>query len=404
MCINGKHRKTRIFKLQDGDKEISGDVALKQHITSYYKSLFGSSEDPTITLDSSRVEDIPQISSEENDLLTAEFTMEEVKAAIFQMEQNKAPGPDGFPAEFYQFFWEEIKDDLMALFREFGLGCLPMHSLNFGTIILLPKSNDASRIEQYRPICLLNVSFKIFTKTVMNRLMTVAHKVISPTQTAFLPGRNIMEGVVILHETLHELHRKKQNGVVFKIDFEKAYDKVRWSFVRQTLLMKGFSNKWCDWIEAFTQRGHVNIKINDQLTNNFQTKKGLRQGDPLSPVLFNVIVDMLVTLINRAKREGHIEGVIPHLLDGGLSILQYADDTILFMDHDLDKARNLKLILCAFEQLSGLKINFHKSEIFCFGDAKEHEQAYSDLFGCKAGAYPFRYLGIPMHFRKLRNA
>lgn len=292
----------------------------------------------------------------------------------------------------------------MALFREFGLGCLPMHSLNFGTIILLPKSNDASRIEQYRPICLLNVSFKIFTKTVMNRLMTVAHKVISPTQTAFLPGRNIMEGVVILHETLHELHRKKQNGVVFKIDFEKAYDKVRWSFVRQTLLMKGFSNKWCDWIEAFTQRGHVNIKINDQLTNNFQTKKGLRQGDPLSPVLFNVIVDMLVTLINRAKREGHIEGVIPHLLDDGLSILQYADDTILFMDHDLDKARNLKLILCAFEQLSGLKINFHKSEIFCFGDAKEHEQAYSDLFGCKAGAYPFRYLGIPMHFRKLRNA
>lgn len=97
----------------------------------------------------------------------------------------------------------------------------------------------------------------------------------------------------------------------------------------------------------------MNIKINDQLTNNFQTKKGLRQGDPLSPVLFNVIVDMLVTLINRAKGEGHIEGVIPHLLDDGLSILQYADDTILFMDHDLDKARNLKLILCAFEQLSG---------------------------------------------------
>ena len=148
----------------------------------------------------------------------------------------------------------------------------------------------------------------------------------------------------------------------------------------------------------------MNIKINDQLTNNFQTKKGLRQGDPLSPVLFNVIVDMLVTLINRAKREGHIEGVIPHLLDDGLSILQYADDTILFMDHDLDKARNLKLILCVFEQLFGLKINYHKSEIFCFGDAKEHEQAYSDLFGCKAGAYPFRYLRIPMHFRKLRNA
>jgi len=113
---------------------------------------------------------------------------------------------------------------------------------------------------------------------------------------------------------------------------------------------------------------------------------------------------MLAILINRAKRVGQIKGVIPHLIDDGLSILQYADDTILFMDHDIEKARNLKLILCAFEQLSGLKINFHKSEIFCYGKAQEYELEYSQLFGCKSGAYPFKYLGIPMHFRKLRNS
>jgi hypothetical protein len=91
-------------------------------------------------------------------------------------------------------------------------------------------------------------------------------------------------------------------------------------------------------------------------------------------------------------------------VEDGLSILQYADDTILFMEHDIEKARNMKLILCAFEELSGLKINFHKSEIFCFGEAKECENMYSQLFGCKSGTFPFRYLGIPMHFRKLRNA
>jgi hypothetical protein len=324
--------------------------------------------------------------------------------AIFKMEHNKAPGPDGFPAEFYQYFWDVIKNDLMALFSDFSTGCLQLHSLNFGTIILLPKVCEAIRIEQYRPICLLNVSFKIFTKTAMNRLVGVAHKVISPTQTAFLPGRNIMEGVVILHETIHELHRKKQSGVVFKIDFEKAYDKIRWTFVRQTLKLKGFCDRWCDWIEAFTQKGHVNIKINDMLGNNFQTKKGLRQGDPLSPVLFNIVVDMLAVLVNRAKREGQIGGVVPHLVEEGLSILQYADDTILFMEHDIEKARNLKFILCAFEELSGLKINFHKSEIFCFGEAKEVEHTYSQLFGCKVGSYPFKYLGIPMQVTKLKNA
>lgn len=327
-----------------------------------------------------------------------------MKNAIFQMEHNKAPGPDGFPAEFYQVFWETIKDDLMALFDDFCKGCLPLHSLYFGTIILLPKLNEAVRIEQYRPICLLNVSFKIFTKMALNRLVMVAHKVISPTQTAFLLGRNIMEGFVVIHETIHELHRKKLNGVVFKVDFEKTYDKSCWSFVKQTLSMKGFSEKWCDWIRAYTQKGHVNIKINGHVGNNLQTKKGLRQGDPLSPVLFNIVVDMLAILINRAKSDGQIRGVVPHLLDDGLSILQYADDTILFMDHDFEKARNLKLILCAFEQLSGCKINFHKSEIFCIGEAKDIEHLYSELFGCKLGSYPFRYLGIPMNYRKLRNA
>jgi hypothetical protein len=99
---------------------------------------------------------------------------------------------------------------------------------------LLPKKKDARVIQQYRPICLLNVSFKIFTKVATNRLTTIAQKLIRLTQTTFLPGRNIMEGVVILHETLHELHTKKQNGVIFKIDFEKAYDKVKWSFLQQT--------------------------------------------------------------------------------------------------------------------------------------------------------------------------
>ena len=112
---------------------------------------------------------------------------------------------------------------------------------------------------------------------------------------------------------------------------------------------------------------------------------------------------MLPLLIARAKQEGQVEGVIPHLVDDGLSILQYADDTIIFMSHDMEKARNMKYLLYVFEQLSGLKINFHKSEIFCFGKAKESEIEYSQLFGCRIGEFPFRYLGLPMHFRKLRN-
>jgi hypothetical protein len=112
-----------------------------------------------------------------------------------------------------------IKDDLLAMFREFQKGTLNLFSLNFGIITLIPKIENATKIQQYRPICVINVSFKIFTKVGTNRLNKVAKTVVSPTQTAFMPGRNIMEGVVILHETIHELHTKKANGVIFKIDF-----------------------------------------------------------------------------------------------------------------------------------------------------------------------------------------
>jgi hypothetical protein len=119
--------------------------------------------------------------------------------------------------------------------------------------------------------------------------------------------------------------------------------------------------------------GHVGIKVNDQVGKNFQMLRGVRQGDPLSPILFNIVVDMLAILINRAKLVGQISGVIPNIIDDGLSILQYADDTIHFMDHNLEQAQNMKLLLAAFEQMSGIKINYHKSELFCSGEAKDNE-------------------------------
>jgi hypothetical protein len=120
--------------------------------------------------------------------------------------------------------------------------------------------------------------------------------------------------------------------------------------------MKGFSPKWCRWIEGMVAGGSVGIKVNDGIGPYFQTKRGLRQGDPMSPILFSIIAGMLALIIKRAKADGQISGVIPHLVDDSLSILQYADDTIIFLDHDLEKAKNMKLLLTAFEQLSALKI------------------------------------------------
>jgi hypothetical protein len=154
------------------------------------------------------------------------------------------------------------------------------------------------------------------------------------------------------------------DGVFFKRYFEKAYDKVKWYFLQQVLQMKGFDPKWCDWIPRFIENGSIGIRVNNDIGQYFQTRKDLRQGDPLSPILFNNVADMLAILIARENADGQVAGLIPHLVDGGVSILQYADDTILFMEHDLEKALNMKLVLYIFEQLSGLKINFHKASSF----------------------------------------
>lgn len=232
VVASGKHRRTRIFWLDQEEGIIEGDENLKRYITNYYKGIFGKLKNNGFSLLEPMTDDIPQVTPEENDILSTRFTDEEIKEEIFQMEHNKAPRPDGFPAEFYQAFWQTIKGDFMALFNEFQRD-LPLFSLNFG----------------------------IITKVITNRLALVAEKVIRPSQTAFMTGRNIMEGAVILHETIHEMHRNKLDGVVLKIYFEKAYDTGNWIFLQQMLRMKGFSPLWCKWINQIVKGGSVGIRV-----------------------------------------------------------------------------------------------------------------------------------------------
>jgi hypothetical protein len=169
-----------------------------------------------------------KLNDEDCEILLKEFTMEELKKAVFEMAANKAAGPDGFNAEFYQKNWELVKQDLFGLLEDFQKGELDIARLNYGIITLVPKGNDADRIQKYRPICLLNVSFKIITRVIVNRLIQVIWRVVLLNQTAFIKGRYIMEGVNILHEILNDTHTKrKKSGLLFKIDFENAFDKVK---------------------------------------------------------------------------------------------------------------------------------------------------------------------------------
>jgi hypothetical protein len=237
---SGRRKKNRIKQLWHGDVLLEGDDLLQAHATEFYTKLFGESDRNGISLDI----DFPHTLSEvENRDLTKEFEIEEIKNIVCSLAHNKSPGPDGFPGEFYQFFWDQIKNPLKRLFDAFTSGTLDIGRLNFGIITLLPKCEDASVIQKYRPICLMNESLKIITKGLNNRLNGVVEDLIDKTQTAFMKNRFIMEGVVVLHEILHEVKKKKMSGVLFKVDFEKAYDNVNWAFLYNIMVKKGFSHK-----------------------------------------------------------------------------------------------------------------------------------------------------------------
>jgi hypothetical protein len=371
-----KKRKLKIMSLSHGDNVAQDEIGINQLATSFYKSLFGPSQESSISLDNFYMKRLDYVSRD----LTSPFSMDEIKDVVFSLKHNSAPGPDGIPSEFFQEFWDTIKSDLFNLFKSFHNGSLNFERLNFGIVTLIPKIPDVIDIKAFRPICLLNVCYKIITKVLTNRLARCITSVISDFQYGFIKGRYIMDGVLSLHEIIHEVKRKKQNGVIFKVDFEKAYDKVNWNFLHNMMIRKEFGDKWCDWVLKTVKGGKVAIRANDVVGPYFRTHKGVRQGDPFSPLLFNIAADRLACMIQKAKNEGIIKGLIPHIITNGCCCLQYADYTI-FLD-DLEGARNLKFILCIFEQMSGLKINFHKNEIICLGKAVEREHFYADIFTC----------------------
>ena len=187
--------------------------------------------------------------------MTKPFT-EEVRKSVFDMKENTAPSPDGFGVSFYKHCWNVIKGELMGMINDFYLGNLDLARLNYGVITLIPKVMYANNVKQFIPICLLNVSFfKIFTKLIMDRLAKIAGRIISPSQTAFIKGRYILDGAVMLHEIVHELQTKKMEGVILKIDFEKAYDSISWDFVEEMMTSKGFCQKLRDWIMSSVRGG-----------------------------------------------------------------------------------------------------------------------------------------------------
>jgi hypothetical protein len=232
---SGRRRRCSIFYLEENGEEIRELAQIRSHVDQFYKKLFSAEAEGEISLGKNFWEIESKLTLDEANELIKPFSLKEIEDALEEMDCSSAPGPDGFPVGLYKIFWNEIKQYVLEMFNNFHSDHFNLKRLNFGMISLIPKLKEANNIRQFRPIRVLNVDYKWFIKTLTMRLTPFANKLISKNQTAFIPGRFILEGVVILHEILHDLRTTKTKGVVVKLDFEKAYDKVHWNFLFEVL-------------------------------------------------------------------------------------------------------------------------------------------------------------------------
>ena len=233
--------------------------------------------------------------------------------------------------------------------------------MNSTYIALIAKKETCSVPSNYRPISLTTSLYKLIAKVIAERLKLVQPDTISENQLAFVKGRHILDAILIANEAVNFWKQKKIKGFVVKLDIEKAFDKINWTFIDFMLLKKGFPQNWGQWISACITSVQYSILINGRPRGKIKPTRGIRQGDPISPFIFVLTMDYL-SILNQLEKDNLIKGVSFNKKHN-LTHLLFADDILLFMEDDDEIIDNMRFALRLFELASGLNINLNKSTI-----------------------------------------
>ncbi|GAU23976.1 hypothetical protein TSUD_327770 [Trifolium subterraneum] len=313
------------------------------------------------------------------------------------MNKEGAPGPDGFGVFFFQTYWEIIKQDVSNAVLEFFCTNWILPNFNSNTVVLIPKVQEADTIGQFRPIAMTNFKFKIISKILADRLALILPNIISKEQRGFIKGRQIKDCICLTSEAINMLHNKAYGGnLAIKIDIAKVFDTLDWQFLLKVLKTFGFCSTFCNWIQPILQSAKLSVSVNGKQEGFFNCARGIRQGDPLSPLLFCLAEEVLSRGISKLVADGKLK-----LLNGTRNVtipshILYADDVMLFCKGTSSNIEVLSCFFARYAQISGQHINPQKSTIFAGSISQIRLTSIANSLGFCIGTLPFMYLGVPI--------
>ena len=300
-----RRKRNRICGLMDSNNTWhTEDDSINEIVHAYFDVLFKGGT-PT-GFDEATAGLCSRVTYQMNQALDAAPSGEEVRQALFQMHPNKAPGPDGMHALFFQKFWHVIGQDVITFVQNWWVGNNDLSAINKTCIVLIPKCAEPKCMGDFRPISLCNVLYKIVSKVMANKLKQFLGDIISLQQSAFVPKRLITDNALVAFEVFHAMKRRTEGAegsIALKLDMSKAYDRVEWSFLMCVMEKLGFSEAWIYRVRMLLESTSFTFKINGRIDGFLVPSRGLRQGDPISPYLFLLCADAFSMLLDKAARE-----------------------------------------------------------------------------------------------------
>ncbi|KAL9682070.1 hypothetical protein QQ045_013863 [Rhodiola kirilowii] len=344
------------------------NIEIKEHFVNFFKDLFNGSfnstpADPLIIRSGSKVSAADCIN------LVKDISYNEVAKVVKQLPSCKAAGPDGYNVELFRAAWNVCGADIVRSINTFFKTGIMPEGINSAYLAVIPKVKNASLPSDFRPISYCNVIYKIVSSLLANRLRPVLDYLVDQSQAAFVKGRNIAYNISLVQELLCKYNQKHlSKRCMLKIDITKAYDMVDWNFLKSILELFGFPVKFVHWIMSCVTSAKFSVLIHGSLEGYFSSSRGLRQGDPISPYLFTLVMEVLSRIL------GQCAGI-------SLSHLMFADDMIIFSKADLGSLMKIKEALYVFHGWSGLEVNVNKSAIYFGGCGEEDQLSFAQAVG-----------------------